>query len=406
MDSYTSDFGKYSQTANKSARSLLLCRSTTQTQHFVCSEPKANSIGFGAFRTDDFAQRAEQALTHHMRTPHDFKLMTFTQAAPIWLELHRDQANISDRTYNDYQFYIRSLKRTFGDMMLSEVHIGHIVEYRKERQRKDPAQGKRGAGAWCINHEINTLKQIMEMAGLWDLIEKHYRPLRIDNSGPPRVLTQDEENKFFRVVATNPDWSVAYWAVSLTSNTTAFGIELRKIQLKHLLLDQQPPVIQIVSNKTDFRPRNIPLNSVALKQVKRLHDRARGLGASRPDHYLFPFMIKKGEYDVNRPASPYFIRSAFRSMRKVLGPEYEWLKPGTFRNQCFTKLFESGAPDETVISIGGHGAIKMSRYYSRIRLGAKWDALEKIAALTPESPGSKPPSPEGTGRGGKEALNG
>lgn len=341
-----------------------------------------------------------------MRTPHDFTLMTFSQAAPIWLELHKDNANIGDRTYNDYLFYIRSLKRTFGEMKLSEIHIGHIVEYRKERQRKDPAQGKRGAGAWCINHEINTLKQIMEMAGLWEFIEKHYRPMKVDNSGPPRVLTQEEENKFFRVVSINPDWAVAYWAVSLTSNTTAAGIELRKIQLKHLLLDQQPPVIQIVSNKTDFRPRNIPLNSVALKQVKRLEARARELGAYKPDHYLFPFRIKKGEYDVNRPASPYFIRSAFRSMRKQLGPDYGWLKPGTFRNQCFTKLFESGAPDETVISIGGHGAIKMSRYYSRIRLGAKADALDKIAALTPESPGSKPPSPAGSGRGRKAAVNG
>jgi integrase len=338
-----------------------------------------------------------------MSMPHDFKLMTFSQAAPIWLELHKE--NIGDRTYNDYLFYLRSLTRTFGGMLLSEVHIGHIVEYRRERQRKDPATGKRGAGAWCINHEINTLKQVMEMAGLWDLIAKHYRPLKVDNSGPPRVLTQEEENRFFRVVSCNPDWSVAYWAVSLTSHTTAFGIELRKVQLKHLLLEQTPPVIQIVSNKTDFRPRNIPLNSVALKQVKRLLERARGLGACKPDHYLIPFRIKKGEYDVNRMASPYFIRSAFRSMRAVLGPDYGWLKPGTFRNQCFTKLFESGAPDETVISIGGHGAIKMSRYYTRIRLGAKADALDKIARLTPESPGSKPPSPERNGKKGRVAVN-
>jgi hypothetical protein len=307
---------------------------------------------------------------------------SFSEAAAIWLELHRD--GISERTYHDYEFYIRTLGNGLRDakgksMRLSAIHIGKIIEYRKERQRKDPAAKKRGAGAWCINHEINTLKQIMEMAGLWDLVEKLYRPLKIENSGPPRVLTPEEEEKFFRVVAINPDWDVAYRAVSLTTNTTAFGIELRKIQLKHLLLDATPPLLQIVSNKTDFRPRNIPLNSVALHQVRKLLERAHKLGAWKPDHYLFPFCIKKGEYDVNRPASPYFIRTAFRSMRKVLGEGYEWLKPGTFRNQCFTKLFESGAPDETIISIGGHSAIKMSRYYSRIRRSAQAEALENIA---------------------------
>lgn len=317
-----------------------------------------------------------------MHAPHDLQTMPFEVAANIWLENHRDE--ISDRTYKDYEFYIRSLGRYFGPtkerpaLSLSQIHIGHILEFRKVRQKPTPKKPK-GVGAWCINHEINTLKQIMEMAGLWDLIDKHYTPMKIKDSGPPRVLTVEEEEKFFRVVSGNPGWSVAYWANSLTSNTTAHGIELRKIQLKHVLLDHTPPILQIVSNKTDFRPRNIPLNSVALKQVKRLMARAKDLGAYKSDHYLFPFRIKKGEYDVNRPASAFFIRSAFRSMRKVLGEDYEWLKPGTFRNQCFTKLFESGAADETVISIGGHGAIKMSRWYSRIRATAKADALDKIA---------------------------
>src|SRR5579859_604722 len=148
MTSYTPEIDKNSQSKNKSARNLLLCRSTNHAQHFVVGEPEANVIEFGAFRPDNFAQRAEQARTQHMTTPRDFKLMTFSQAAPIWLELHKE--NIGERTYNDYQFYIRSLKRTFGEMMLSEIHIGHVVEYRRERQRKDPATGKRGAGAWCI----------------------------------------------------------------------------------------------------------------------------------------------------------------------------------------------------------------------------------------------------------------
>lgn len=313
-----------------------------------------------------------------MQSPHDLRTMPFESAAAIWLENHREE--IGDRTYGDYLFYIRSLKRKFAGMPLSQIHIGHILEFRAER-RLPTKKCPKGVGAWCINHEITTLKQILEMAGLWDLIGKHYKPMKIQQSSKPRVLSPEDEEKFFRLVASNPDWSVAYWACSLTNNTSAFGAELRFLQLRHIFLDQNPPMIHIPDHraKNEHRARAIPLNSVALKQMIRLVKRANGIGSVRPDHYLFPFRIKKGEYDINRPASAFFIRSAFRSMRETMGPEYSWLTPRCFRSQLFTKLFESGAPDETIISIGGHAAIKMSRYYSRIRIHAKADALDKIA---------------------------
>ena len=318
-----------------------------------------------------------------MHQPHELSVMPFSKAAAIWLELHKE--SIRERTYKDYQFYIRTLNKIFRDTPLGAIHIGHIIEYRKERQKT--------AGAYCINHEIITLKQIMEMAGLWDLIAKHYKPLKIENSGPPKVLTPEEEERFFRVVAMKPEWQVAYWAASLTNNTSAYGCELRFLQLKHVYLDHVPPKIHIPDDKVknEFRARVIPLNQVALKQVKRLLDRARILGACRPDHYIFPFRIKKGEFDVNRPASAFFIRSAFRSMRKATG--LDWLQPRHFRNQIITKLFESGAPDETITSIAGHQAIKMSRYYSRIRLHAKAEALDRI------SPHSVPASKRTKGAG-------
>lgn len=349
--------------------------------HSMPCPPCPDELKFGAFR--DFHQQAERARMN-MQAPQELALLPFHQAAEIWLELHRDA--ISHRTYTDYRFYIRTLNKTFGPqapgekgMLLSQIHIGHIMAYRRERQKT--------AGAWCINHEMTTLKQIMELGGLWDLIAKHYKPLKIEQTGPPRVLSADEEEKFFRVVSQKEGWQVAYWATSLTSNTTAFGCELRFLQLKHLHLDKNPPQIHIPDDKVknEFRARVIPLNATALEQVNRLLERARKLGAHLPEHYLFPFRVKKGSYDVTRPASAFFIRSAFRSMKKALGPEFAWLQPRHFRNQCFTKLFESGAPDETIISIGGHAAIKMSRYYSRIRIQAKFDALEKIAPKSASS---------------------
>ncbi|HKT52025.1 MAG TPA: tyrosine-type recombinase/integrase [Candidatus Angelobacter sp.] len=302
-------------------------------------------------------------------TPAQFRTLCFEDAAQRWLEIKKLHTR-KPRTIEMYEWYIRNLSKVFGGLLLSQIHIGHVLEYQQERRLS--------AGPSCVNHEINTLSQILRHADLWDLIRKNYRPLPLPNWTPPKVLTAEEEERFFRVVAERPDWRVAYWAVSLTNNTSAMGIELRSLQLQHVKLDHEPPTIHIPDGKVknEFRARVVPLNSVAAKQARRIVDRARKLGSWRPEHYIFPFRIKAGVYDVTRPASPYFIRSAFRSMRRVTG--LDWLQPRNFRNQIITKLFESGTPDETIMSIAGHQSIRMSRYYSRIRISAKAEALRAI----------------------------
>jgi hypothetical protein len=302
-------------------------------------------------------------------TPLQFRTLPFEEAATHWLEIKKMHSK-KPRTIEMYEWYVRNLKKMFAGVLLSQIHIGHFLEYQRKRRME--------AGSSCVNHELNTLAQILKAADLWDLIEKHYKPLPLPNWTPPKVLTAEEEERFFRVVAGNPDWSVAYWAVSLTNNTSAMGIELRYLQMKHVFLEHEPPTIHIPDTKVknEFRARVVPLNAVATKQVRRIVERAKRLGAWHPDHYIFPYRLKRSSYDVTKPASPYFIRSAFRTMRKKTG--LEWLQPRNFRNQIITKLFESGAPDETIMSIAGHQSIKMSRYYSRIRITAKAEALNAI----------------------------
>ncbi len=301
--------------------------------------------------------------------PQQYRTLPFEEAAKHWLEIKKLHSK-KPRTLEMYEWYIRNLGTMFSGVLLSQLHIGHFLEYQRQRRVS--------AGPSCINHELNTMAQILKMADLWDLIAKHYKPLPLPNWTPPKVLTPEEEERFFRVASSNPDWKVAYWAASLTNNTSAMGIELRYLQLKHIFLDATPPKIHIpdAKVKNEFRARVVPLNAVAEKQMRRIMERARALGAWHPDHYVFPFRIKPGSYDVARAASPYFLRSAFRSMRKKTG--LDWLQPRNFRNQIITKLFESGAPDETIMSIAGHQSIKMSRYYSRIRISAKAEALDAI----------------------------
>lgn len=302
-------------------------------------------------------------------TPSQFRALMFEEAAANWLEIKKLHQR-KPRTIEMYQWYIRNLNRKFASMLLAQIQIKHIEEYQQKR--------KLSAGPSCVNHEINTLAQILRQSDMWEAMEKQYRPLPLPDWTPPKVLTADEEEKFFRVAAGNPDWSVAYWAVSLTNNTSAKGTELRQLQIKHLKLDQETPTIHIPDEtaKNDLGARVVPLNHVAEKQIRRILKRANALGARSPEHYVFPYRVKKNIYDVTRPASPNFLRTAFRSMRRATG--MEWLQPRNFRNQVIARLFEKGTPEETIISIAGPQSIKMSRYYSLIKISAKAEALRAI----------------------------
>src|SRR5579884_3493322 len=98
----------------------------------------------------------------------DFAELHFRAAFPIWLET---RTRLKDATRIDYEKNFKRLVEFFGELKLSEIHIGHLTEYRRQRQA-----GKIGrtAGASRINHEINTVQQILARAGLWQKIADWY----------------------------------------------------------------------------------------------------------------------------------------------------------------------------------------------------------------------------------------
>lgn len=310
-----------------------------------------------------------------MDHPQQFKLLPLSKAADRWLEEKKLHAK-KDRTIEAYGLYIRNLNKHLGDLPLCQIHIGHVLTYQQTRR------GEKACPSY-VNHETNTLAQILRRGDLWDLIEKHYKPLPTGNWTPPKVLSAEDEERFFRIAEANPSWMVTLCAITLTNNTSAVGTELRNLQFQHVLLDHKPPKIHIPDDKVknEFRARVVPLNQIAEAAMRKLVARAKDLGAGRPEHHVFPKRIKRNHWDVTQPGSPSFIRWSFRKMREAMGPDFKWLKPRNFRNQLITKLFEAGAADETITSIAGHQHINMSRYYSRIRVDAKFEAL---SAITPK----------------------
>ena len=65
------------------------------------------------------------------------------------------------------------------------------------------------------------------------------------------------------------------------------------------------------------------------------------------------------------------------------------------RHCAITKLAESQASDQTIMSIAGHVSREMLEHYSHIRMAAKRAALDAIATRLPDLHGGKTPGFEG-----------
>src|SRR5205823_5693667 len=222
--------------------------------------------------------------------------------------LHSFPTHALPITADSYEKYIRRLGTYFSDFKLGEIRIEHLRAYQKINCA--PADGGLPRlVASSINHDLNTLTQILAQAGLWEAIKPFYKPLPLPRWIPPRVLNEKEEDHFFEIAANNPAFSMAYWISSLTNNTSASGSELRNLQLKDVDLSSEPPVLYVPSDavKNEYRARVIPLNERGTIQMKRIVARAYGLGCTRSEHYLFPFRVTQGKYDPTRPASPWFL---------------------------------------------------------------------------------------------------
>jgi integrase len=123
------------------------------------------------------------------------------------------------------------------------------------------------------------------------------------------------------------------------------------------------------------------LNGVGVKQMRRMLDRASSLGATQPDHFIFPFRVKRNFYDPTRPTSESWLKKIWKKLvdaaiqREVIPFR---ITPHDLRHQIITKLLEAGTPENTVMAIAGHVRREMLEHYSHTRIAAKKAALSAI----------------------------
>jgi integrase len=123
----------------------------------------------------------------------------------------------------------------------------------------------------------------------------------------------------------------------------------------------------------------IPLNRNAIVTLAELRERTEVIGASQPEHFIFPTCEPGKPIDPTTPMKSW--RSAWRSLTEADG--LKGLRFHDLRHQAITELCEMGLSDMTVMGIAGHVSREMLQHYSHIRLDAKRKALEGLETQTP-----------------------
>lgn len=308
----------------------------------------------------------------------------FRDCAEAWLRIRHHDPGLRPRTHSTNAGYVLALNRFFGEMSIDAIQPHDVRRYQADRIA-NPASSS-GATRWkrcaknsTVNHEISAFAQILKAENQWVRLAPYIFPLPVPAWSPREILTEAEEEHLFRIVSGCPQASLAYLIASITNNTTAAGSEIRLLRIKHLFLDADCiPEIYIPADavKNGSRPRKIPLNATAQWAFSQCYLRALDLGATEPDHYIFPFRIKRNCYDPSRPASPWFLRKSWEALRRLSG--FYGLNPHDLRHLCITRMLECGVAPETVRAIAGHVGAKMMEYYSHQRSRVKYEALRLI----------------------------
>jgi hypothetical protein len=315
--------------------------------------------------------------------------MTFDEAFLYWSEARKRISSIRARTHETDREYARALSKFFGRILMGNINAGQIAMYQRARcTNRLPVNGhlsapwKREASHGRINHEISMLARMLQACKQWAKIEPNYHPLPTKAWSPREILSDADQQRLVHVGAGNAEAELAFWVMIISMHTTATGIELRGIRLGGVSLSNDPDVPSSIyipedACKNSSRPRRIPLNNQAEFAVKMVVDRAIRLGATEPDHFIFPYRDKKTrKYDPARRASRWFLRNSWNALREVSG--YKDLRPHDFRHVAITKLLEAKTDGEKLNAISGHVSARMREYYSHFQLSSKLEALINI----------------------------
>lgn len=306
----------------------------------------------------------------------------FEEAIDKYLELRRD--NLSEKSLHEYGLNRKPLLKFFKPYKLSEITSESILEY----QRKRTAEGVGHSG---VNHETSLLQQVLKCGGLWDAIKPFFHPIPKKKWQPGRVISGTEKSRLLRHARENVGWASAYYVAAISVNTTAGPGELKALRIRDvtLLPRSQAQFFVCEGAKNHERVRPIPLESdEAYEAMKLAVERARSLGSTEPDHYVFPWRDKNTkEYDPAR----HQVEFKWSWKKITIAAGLEGLKMYDLRRTKITEMLNDPMiATETIQKIAGHVGYEMLKYYSYMRMDAMRKALARGNKPRPKAKTKKP----------------
>jgi integrase len=326
--------------------------------------------------------------------------MSFKEAAASFLETRTAPVTpgrlrfISERTFSDYEQYLKTLGKFFNALTLKEIHMGHIAEYQRARSQGDGFTriigNKKGgepvpspAGPQKINSELAVLKKMLQDAGLWRRnFRLNYKPFQTFDPEICPALSEEEQQRFLTTASSNPEWQVVWWYSLVALHLTFSSDEMRTIRIGDINLTHQLISVNRRYGKNKYRRREIPICDGACQwALERLIERAKTLAGAQPHHFLFPKRLKRNDYDPEQPMSETGLRKSFDAVRKAAG--LPWFRFNGWRHTAITRLAEAGVPIATIMQRSGHVTARMSDHYTHISEQAHRRAITNAVQRKP-----------------------
>lgn len=343
--------------------------------------------------------------------------LSFHEASEQWIDsrcVHEGGTRaryIAPGTIKSYREYRSALDRFFADLPLKQIHVGHLRHYQAMRsagelgtpaevllqrcakQRKctveelqqNPElwrwaqlklrQAHREVNPTKINQELGFLVAVMKRANVWTAeLDEAYEHLQQEEPDIPRALSPQEQERLLNVASSRHEWRVVYWYTVVALRTTANNCEMRHLRMGDLNLGSGVIYVQPATAKNKYRVRTIPLAPDAQWAAEQLEQRAKEIGCTQPQHYLFPFRARKAKHEPALAMSNSGIKKTWEEIRRAAG--VPWLRIHDLRHTAITRLAEAGTPIPVIMSMAGHISRRMLQHYTQISEQAQRMAVE------------------------------
>lgn len=311
-----------------------------------------------------------------------------TPIYPVFKDLTSDFLTWSEsfhraKTQTLHRNNIRVLIGHLGDFRLNEITSAMIEEFKLSRLHdrcqgknwKTPENQRKTVSIVSVNRAITTLKLLFRMARqkFKELPDPTAAIGRFREYGSMRVISQDEERKYFAAIRSpNLRDAAAIMIQTGMRPEEILGLKLKDIDIQNSVVyaaHRERNSKTSVEGKTQNAPRTIPLTSQALNVLR---SRILNSGLTDREAFLFPSRGRQGhvkslQKQHNRAVARAGIQLQFRL--------YD------LRHTFATRAAEAGVELPVLAAILGHSSIQMTMRYVHPQENAKRAAMRKLESV-------------------------